>query len=109
MDEATHKKNFKPIILCDMFMDNILSLGRLIPIHVSGGCSDFFYNLSNFRKFPGIKANLEMFFLPNETYKHRNKHFFLPFDKRFTPMEWALFVKDHVYIIAEDPERVQLH
>jgi hypothetical protein len=70
--------------------------------------------LSNFRKFLGIKANLEMFFLPNETYKHRNKHYTLTFgkpipydtfDKRFTPIEWAQLVKDHVYIIAEDPER----
>ena len=86
----------------------------IIPIHVSGRCSNFFYNLSNFRNFLGIKANLEMFFLPNETYKHRNKHYTLTFgkpipydtfEKRFTPSEWAQLVKDHVYIIAEDPER----
>ena len=87
---------------------------EIIPTHVSGSCSNFFYNLSNFRKFLGIKANLEMFFLPNETYKHQNKHYTLTFgkpipyetfDKRFTPLEWAQLVKDHVYIIAEDPER----
>lgn len=87
----------------------------IIPIHMSGGCSNFFYNLSNFRKFLGIKANLEMFFLPNETYKHRNKHYTLTFgkpipygtfDKRFTPIEWAQLVKAYVYIIAEDPDMV---
>jgi len=86
---------------------------EIIPIHISGRCSSFFYNLSNFRKFLGIKANLEMFLLPNETYKHQNKHYTLTFgkpipyktfDKRFTPLEWAQLVKDHVYIIAEDPE-----
>lgn len=86
----------------------------IIPIHVSGTCSNFFYRLSNFRKFLGIKANLEMFFLPNETYMHQNKHYTLTFgkpipydtfDKRFTPMEWAQHVKDHVYIISDHPER----
>jgi putative hemolysin len=86
----------------------------VVPIHVSGRCTNFFYNLANFRKFLGIKANLEMFFLPNESYLHRNKHFvitfgkpisFDTFDKRYTPLEWAQLVKDHVYIIAEDPER----
>ncbi len=84
----------------------------LVPIHVTGRISNFFYNLSNFRKFLGIKANLEMFFLPKESYKHRNKHFVISFgkpipyetfDKRFTPFEWAQHVKDHVYAMANDP------
>ncbi len=30
---------------------------------------------------------------------------FETFDKRHTAMEWAQLVKEHVYIIAEDPER----
>jgi len=85
----------------------------IIPIHISGRCSNFFYNLSNTRKFLGIKANLEMFFLPNESYKHRNKHFvitfgkpipFSTFDKRHTPVEWAALVKDYTYTLAEHPE-----
>lgn len=70
----------------------------IIPIHVSGRCSNFFYNLANTRKFLGIKTNIEMFFLPNESYKHRNKHFVITFgkaipyqtfDKRFSPLQWA--------------------
>ena len=86
----------------------------LVPIHVSGRNSSFFYNLSNFRKFVGIKTNLEMFFLPNESYKHRNKHFVItfgkpiPYDtfhKRFTPHEWAQMVKEHTYLIANDHQR----
>lgn len=77
-------------------------------------CSNFFYNLANTRKFPGIKTRLEIFFLPNETYKHRNQQFVITFgkpifyeiiEKRHPPQEWARFVKDHVYIIAEDPQR----
>ena len=86
----------------------------LVPIHVSGRNSNFFYNLANLRKFLRIKANLEMLFLPNESYKHRNKHFvitfgkpipFETFDKRFTLKEWAQHVKDHTYLIADDYKR----
>jgi putative hemolysin len=85
----------------------------IIPIHVSGRCSNFFYNLANTRKFLGIKANLEMFFLPNESYKHRNKHFVITFgkaipyqtfDKRHTPLQWASLVQDYTYALQEDPE-----
>ena len=85
----------------------------IIPMHVSGRCSNFFYNLANLRKFLKIKVNLEMFFLPNESYKHRNKHFVITFgkpipyqtfDKRFTPVQWAARVKDFSYTLAENPE-----
>ncbi len=31
MDEATHKKNFKPIVLRDLFMDKKPSVARWIP------------------------------------------------------------------------------
>lgn len=87
---------------------------HLVPIHVSGRNSNFFYNLSNIRKFLGIKANLEMFFLPNESYKHRNKHFvitfgkpipFETFDSRFTPREWAALVKEHTYSLEKEPNK----
>jgi putative hemolysin len=87
----------------------------IIPMHVSGRCSNFFYNLANLRKFLKIKVNLEMFFLPNESYKHRNKHFVITFgkpipyqtfDKRFTPVQWAVRVKDYSYTLAESPEGV---
>jgi putative hemolysin len=84
----------------------------LIPIHVSGRNSNFFYNLSTIRRFLGIKANLEMLFLPNETYKHRNKHFVITFgkpipyetfDSRFSPKQWAALVREHIYDLAADP------
>lgn len=86
----------------------------IIPIHVSGRNSNFFYNLSNIRKFLRIKTNVEMFFLPNESYKHHDKHFVLTFgkaipfetfDKRFNPKAWAQLVKEHVYDIADEPQK----
>lgn len=82
-----------------------------VTLEVKGWNSNFFYNLSNIRKFLGIKANLEMFFLPSESYKHRNKHFVITFgkpipheifDSRHTPKEWAALVKEHTYSLAED-------
>ncbi len=54
-----------------------------------------------------------MFFLPNESYKHRNKHFVITFgkpipyqtfDKRYTPVQWAALVKDYTYSLVENPE-----
>lgn len=85
----------------------------IVPVWVSGRCTDFFYNLSNFRKFIGIKANLEMFYLPDETYKHRNEHIKVIFGKPIPhssltnaqrPSEWAQMIRDLVYRLESNPE-----
>lgn len=47
----------------------------IVPIYFEGRNSDFFYNLSNLRKKLGIKANIEMIFLVDEMFRHRNKTF----------------------------------
>ncbi len=86
---------------------------NVITIHVSGRCSNFFYNLSNVRKFFGIKANLEMFYLPSETFKHRNNHYQITFgkpipwetfDKRHRPIEWAEMIRKYCYQLSADPK-----
>ena len=97
------------------FITKAVRTGRdVVPIHVTGRNTGFFYTLSNVRKFLGIKANLEMFLLPNETYKHRNKHFVITFgqpipwntfDHRHTAGEWAALVKEQVYSLAENPAK----
>ncbi len=78
----------------------------IIPIHMGGGNTKFFYRLYKFRKFLGIKANIEMLYLMDETYKHRNKHITVKFgkpiswetfDKSKRPNEWAKWVKEIVY------------
>jgi len=78
----------------------------VVPIFVSGRVSEFFYRFANIRKFLGIKANLEMFFLADETFRHQNKSFkvifgnpisYKTFDKSKTPKEWAKWVKEKVY------------
>jgi putative hemolysin len=45
----------------------------IIPIHIDGRLSNFFYRLSKFRKFIGIKANIEMLYLANELFKQKNR------------------------------------
>jgi len=82
----------------------------IIPVHVSGRNSNFFYRLANFRKFLGLKWNLEQFFLADETFKHRGQEFTMTFgrpipwttfDKSQKQTEWADFVREKVYSMAE--------
>lgn len=81
----------------------------IIPVHFSGRNTNFFYNLSNLRKFLGIKATIEMMYLADETVKHQNKHLVVSFgnpipwqtfDDSKKPIEWARWVKEKVYALA---------
>jgi putative hemolysin len=83
----------------------------IIPVHISGRLSNFFYNFANIRKKLGIKANLEMLYLADETFKQKNKNFeitfgkpisYQTFDKSFTHQGWAQKVKEHVYKLKDD-------
>jgi putative hemolysin len=83
----------------------------IIPVHISGRNSNFFYNLANIRAFLGIKSNIEMFYLPNEMFKQREKRIVITFgkpvsynvfDRRYKPVEWAQKMKNHVYSLKDD-------
>ena len=85
----------------------------IIPTHIDGRNSGFFYNLANFRKRLGIKANIEMLYLVDEMYNQKNKQvkiiFGKPipyqiFDKRFTDTQWAQIVKAFVYSLEQNAE-----
>ncbi|WP_206609934.1 1-acyl-sn-glycerol-3-phosphate acyltransferase [Maribellus luteus] len=78
----------------------------IIPVFISGRNTNRFYRLAKLRKFLRIKWNLEMFFLPDETYRHRNTdvhlHFGKPipystFNSTKNHKEWAEWVKQEVY------------
>ncbi len=78
----------------------------IVPIFISGANSPFFYNLANFRKKLHIKTNLEMLFLPKETFKKQGQSFTIKigkpipwqrFDKNKKPTEWAEDIKETVY------------
>lgn len=82
----------------------------IIPTHIDGRNTDFFYNLSNFRKAIGIKANLEMFFLVDELFKQENATLKITFgkpisykifDDRFTKREWAELIRRYSYKVGQ--------
>ena len=47
----------------------------IIPVFIEGKLSKFFYRLYSFRKFIGIKTNIEMLYLSNEMFKQKHKTF----------------------------------
>lgn len=86
----------------------------IIPVHVSGRNSDFFYRLANFRSFFKFKWNLEMFYLADETFRHKNQKFTITFGKPIsykhfhkskTLDQWAAEVRDIVYKLPIDVGR----
>jgi len=78
----------------------------VIPAYFSGRNSDFFYNMANFRKFFGIKANIEMLYLADEMFRQKGKKIRLifgkpipwqTFDRSKALPEWADWVKSKTY------------
>lgn len=82
----------------------------IIPVHMSGHNSNFFYWFSNIRKFIGIKFGIEMLLLPDEMFKQRGKKYTITFGKPIpwqtfnnskTPTQWADEVKNMVYQLPQ--------
>lgn len=78
----------------------------IMPAFFSGRNSTFFYNLSNFRKLIGIKANIEMLYLADEMFRQKDKEICLvfgekipweTFDRTRSALEWADWVKSKCY------------
>lgn len=79
----------------------------IVPVFIEGENSAFFYRFANFRKKIGIKANIEMLFLPDEMFKQRGHtvkvHFGKAFDaaavidKRKSHKAWAATIKEYIY------------
>lgn len=81
----------------------------IVPVHINGRNSNFFYNLSNFRGALGVKTNIEMFYLADEVFKQKNKEITLTFGKaipyqvfnnKVHSKKWAEKVKNYVYSLA---------
>ncbi|MGV8962224.1 MAG: 1-acyl-sn-glycerol-3-phosphate acyltransferase [Candidatus Saccharimonadaceae bacterium] len=82
----------------------------IIPVHFEGRNSNFFYNLSNWRKKIGVNLNVEMLYLSDEMMKKKNAEFTITFgkpischslDKTNTPLQWAQNIKESVYILTQ--------
>lgn len=81
----------------------------VVPVYIDGKNSNFFYNFARIRELVGLKANIEMFYLPDELFSKKNKkvtihigkpisHLF--FDNSKTEKEWAEYVKRNVYNLS---------
>jgi len=83
----------------------------IIPVHINGHNSNFFYNLANWRKRLGIKANIEMLYLVDEMFNQHDKEINITFgkpisynvfDSRYKSNEWANKMKLHVYELGKN-------
>lgn len=90
----------------------------IVPVHITGRNSDFFYNLARWRSRLGVQANIEMFYLMDEMYHQMGKNIHLHFGEPISHTvftadkkdhEWAEALKDHVYRLSEGPVRFQPH
>jgi len=84
----------------------------IIPTHVTGQNSNWFYKLANFRKCLGLKANIEMFYLADEMFKQKDKKIHVRFgqpiphtvfDNRHSQHQWAQLLRDYVYTLRHNP------
>ena len=87
----------------------------ILPVHIDGHNTKFFYNLARLRKQLRIKVNIEMAFLVDEFFKQRDKTLsitfgkpipYLTFDSRHTDAEWAERLRRFSYNLANDPDLV---
>jgi putative hemolysin len=85
----------------------------IIPVYIDGRNSNFFYNLANFRKRLGIKANIEMLYLVDEMFKQYEKDINITFGKpipykvfenKLKSKEWAEAIKKHVYELGKNSD-----
>lgn len=82
----------------------------VLPCHIEGKNSEFFYNLGSWRKKIGLKANIEMFWLVDEMYKQRGKKVVIRignpisyqyFKAEKSDAQWAEEMKQLVYKLGE--------
>lgn len=83
----------------------------IIPVFIDGRNSNFFYTFAKLRENLGIKANIEMFYLPGEMFAQRGKKVsirigkpipYTHFDSSKSEKEWAEHVKKIVYRISPE-------
>jgi putative hemolysin len=87
----------------------------ILPVHISGRNSDFFYNLANLRKFLGLKANIELLYRVDEMYRQKDKDIVITFgepvpiacfDKRYRDGKWVALLREHIYRLKDDPSAI---
>ncbi len=89
------------------FIRNAVEFKRdIIPVFIDAENSEKFYRVANIRKTLRLKTDIELFLLPQELVKQKNKTInvtfgkpisYKTFDKSKKPLEWAQEVKKIVY------------
>jgi len=81
----------------------------IVPVHITGQNTSFFYRLANIREALGIRFNIEMLFLVDEMAKQKGKSLTLRFGKpipcamfnrQTSDAQWAESIKRDVYNLA---------
>ena len=81
----------------------------IVPVYFHGRNSDFFYRVGSFRKRLGIKANVEMFYLPHEFFKQKKANYdvyfgepvpYQTFDASKTSDQWTQMIRSRVYAMS---------
>jgi putative hemolysin len=80
----------------------------IVPIHIDGKLSKFFYRLSNLRRFLGIKINIEMLYLADELFRQKGQTIGFTIGKPIaassldsskSDAEWSEWFRQHVYTL----------
>lgn len=80
----------------------------IVPIHIDGKLTNWFYNLSNFRRFLGVKANIEMLYLSDEMFKQKGQTIHFTVGKPIqaseltdekTEIQWSEWFRQHIYTL----------
>ncbi len=87
----------------------------IVPVFVDAHNSDKFYKIANLRKKLGVKFNFELLWLIDELFKQRKTSFKVivgkpikisDLDNSRSDREWAQRIKEHVYELKNNPEKV---
>jgi putative hemolysin len=82
----------------------------IVPIHIEGKLTNWFYRLSNFRRFIGIKANIEMLYLSDEMFKQKGQTISFTvgepiiaksLDDSKTEIQWSEWFRQHIYSLPK--------
>lgn len=75
----------------------------IVPVHITGQNSSFFYNLSNIRTRLGVTFNVEMLYLVDEMYKQQGQHVDVYFGK---PISWQNLEGRDPHDVAQEIKRM---
>lgn len=97
----------------DSFVKKAIKYQRsVVPIYVEGRLSKRFYRIHSWRKFFGIKVNIEMLYLVDEMFKQKGKHIAVHVGEPVSPAELEKFSStkertEHIrkLVYAMEPQR----